>query len=68
MRPSRDIPPVAPVVAGLLGLLVGLAVTPAAGVVTVIVLVAMATRLPLGPVPIPVPVRARPHAPRRPGG
>ena len=70
MRPSSDIPPIAPVVAGLLGLLVGAALTPAAGAVTVLLViatVAAATRRLLPPVPVPVPVRARAQAARRPG-
>ncbi len=66
MRPSSHIPPMAPVVAGLLGLVVGAALTPAAGVVTVLAVVAMViTRLLLWPVPVAVPVRTRPHGTAR---
>ncbi len=65
MRPSTDIPPVALLAGGLLGLFVGAGFTPAAGAVTAVVVAVVATLLLVRPVLAPVPVRARPQPTRR---
>jgi hypothetical protein len=65
VRHPSDIPDAALLRSGFLGLLVGLAAGPAAGMVTAAIVIALAACSSLQPVPLPVRVRPRGSARRR---